>query len=74
MAKYVCPKCSSDLTCISTKDWAIDPDTGILECPTVDHFFCCTACDWSQDNLEDDESEMEIVREIINLNLENNTL
>lgn len=68
MSKYVCPLCKNDLTCTSTKDWCVDPETGILDCPTIDNYFYCTECDWyGNDNSE-------LISEIVKLNLENNTL
>jgi len=72
--QYVCPKCREELSCMTTIDWWVDPITGELGAPTRDNFISCSHCDWNQDNLEDDESELKIVDAIINLNLENNTL
>lgn len=67
MKKYACPECGEELTLTQTKDWCVDPDTGKLDCPTIDNFLCCGQCD-HEVNSSDLESK------IINLNLENNTL
>lgn len=45
MTKFICPECSGTLSMTRTLDYDVDPDTGLISCPTIDNFIHCD-CGW----------------------------
>ncbi len=71
---YACPKCGEELSLTQTKDFSVDPNTGLVYMPIIDNFISCGACDWYQDSQEDSDDERKVIQSIIDNSLKEDLL